>query len=90
MIFDLNVLSILEVVTFQDRGGGILMWTLRPARYVGNTIVYAGQRKERDNCKQYMKWLFQQLDGPVQVDTRDRDDVRTAQSADSACGYCPS
>merc|ERR1719235_2441566 len=56
-------------------------------QYVGNTIVYAGQRKERDNCKQYMKWLFQQLDGPVQVDTRDRDDVTEVEVPQDTVGY---
>ena len=36
-------------------------------QYIGNTIVYAGTHSERKKCRQYMKWLFAQLDGPVAV-----------------------
>ena len=34
-----------------------------------------------------MKWLFKQLDGPVQVDTRDRDDVIVVEVPQDTVGY---
>jgi hypothetical protein len=56
-------------------------------QYVGNTICYAGQKKERQKGKQYMKWLFKQLDGPVTVDTRDRDDCTVVDVPQDTVGY---
>ena len=34
-----------------------------------------------------MKWLFQQLDGPVDVDIRDRDDVSVIEVPQDTVGY---
>merc|ERR1719487_1454100 len=56
-------------------------------QYVGNTICYAGTKRQRRHCKEYMKWLFQQLDGPVQVDTRYRDDVTEVGVPQDTVGY---
>jgi len=56
-------------------------------QYVGNTIVYAGQKEERRNCRQYMKWLFAQLDGPVSVEVDRRDDVTTVEVPQDTVGY---
>jgi len=56
-------------------------------QYVGNTIVYAGQKEERRNCKQYMKWLFAQLDGPVSVDVDKRDDCTVVEVPQDTVGY---
>jgi rRNA processing protein Krr1/Pno1 len=56
-------------------------------QYIGQTIVYAGTRKQRKACRQYMSWLFKQLDGPVDVDTRDRDDVIVIEVPQDTVGY---
>lgn len=57
-------------------------------QYCGNTIVYAGQKKERKRCKEYMKWLFDQLDGPVSVpNARDREDCSMVEVPEDTIGY---
>jgi hypothetical protein len=56
-------------------------------QYIGNTIVYAGTHSERKKCRQYMKWLFAQLDGPVDVDTHGRDDCSVVEVPQDTVGY---
>merc|ERR1719454_2583123 len=44
-------------------------------QYVGQTAFFSGTKAERRRAKEYMKWLFEQLEGPVWVDGwEDRDD----------------
>eukprot|EP00392_Amoebophrya_sp_AT5.2_P016138 g16381.t1 len=44
-------------------------------QYVGMTAIFTGTKNQRKTLRQYMKWLFAQLDGPVEVDNPDdRDD----------------
>merc|ERR1711988_1994082 len=44
-------------------------------QYVGHTALFSGTKAIRRRAKEYMKWLFQQLDGPVYVDDwENRDD----------------
>lgn len=37
-------------------------------QYVGNVALLSGYRKERHKAKEYLSWLFAQLEGPVWVD----------------------
>jgi len=34
-------------------------------QYIGHTAVFSGMRKQRKRAREYMKWLFEQLEGPV-------------------------
>mmetsp|Transcript_5446 Transcript_5446/g.8789 ORF Transcript_5446/g.8789 Transcript_5446/m.8789 type:complete len:325 (+) Transcript_5446:40-1014(+) len=44
-------------------------------QYLGHNAFFSGTRAERKRAKDYMKWLFMQLEGPVYVDNwEDRDD----------------
>jgi len=44
-------------------------------QYLGNTGLYSGNTEQRRRAKDYMKYLFGQLDGPVYVDGwQDRED----------------
>jgi hypothetical protein len=37
-------------------------------QYVGHTALFSGTKAHRKRAKEYMKWLFEQLEGPVYVD----------------------
>merc|ERR1719486_660238 len=37
-------------------------------QYVGHTALFSGSKAQRKRAKEYMKWLFAQLEGPVYVD----------------------
>merc|ERR1719198_1179581 len=37
-------------------------------QYVGHIACFSGTRSERKRASEYMKWLFEQLEGPVYVD----------------------
>merc|ERR1719359_2794168 len=50
-------------------------------------VFYSGTRSQRKRAKQYMKWLFKQLDGPVQVDHKDRDDCTDVDVPQDTVGY---
>merc|ERR1719502_2071585 len=45
-------------------------------QYVGQVALFSGERRVRKLAREYMKWLFDQLEGPVYVDGwEDRDDI---------------
>lgn len=57
-------------------------------QYVGPVAVYSGFKKNRKRGKQYMKWLFAQLDGPVHIpDYKDRDDCTWIDVPQDTVGY---
>ncbi|CAE8682942.1 unnamed protein product [Polarella glacialis] len=37
-------------------------------QYVGQVAFFSGEKAVRKRAKEYMKWLFDQLEGPVYVD----------------------
>jgi len=50
--------------------------------------VCSGTRQQRDRAREYMKWLFQQLEGPVYVnDWEDRDDCTVVHIPYDCIGY---
>jgi len=57
-------------------------------QYLGHTAVFAGTRDQRSFAKQYVKWLFEQLDGPVYVnDWKERDDCCVLKIPQDCVGY---
>ncbi|CAE8650973.1 unnamed protein product, partial [Polarella glacialis] len=57
-------------------------------QYVGHTALFSGAKAERRRAKDYMKWLFQQLEGPVYVDGwEDRTDITVVDVPSDCIGY---
>merc|ERR1719313_2462152 len=57
-------------------------------QYVGHTALFSGSKKDRKKAKEYMKWLFEQLEGPVWVEGwEDRDDVTVLDIPSDCVGY---
>jgi len=57
-------------------------------QYVGHNALFSGTREERRRAKSYMKWLFEQLEGPVYVDGwEDRDDCTVVPVPRDCVGY---
>merc|ERR1719487_776235 len=57
-------------------------------QYVGHNALFSGTKQERRRAKEYMKWLFMQLEGPVYVDDwRDRDDCTVVEVPADCIGY---
>merc|ERR1719401_2222743 len=57
-------------------------------QYVGHVALFSGTRAERRRAKDYMKWLFGQLEGPVYVDGwEDRDDCTVVHVPSDCIGY---
>mmetsp|Transcript_52408 Transcript_52408/g.114369 ORF Transcript_52408/g.114369 Transcript_52408/m.114369 type:complete len:596 (-) Transcript_52408:36-1823(-) len=57
-------------------------------QYVGQTALFSGTKAERKRAKEYMKWLFMQLEGPVWVDNwEDRDDITVLDIPSDCIGY---
>ncbi|CAD7974357.1 unnamed protein product [Amoebophrya sp. A120] len=57
-------------------------------QYIGNVAVFTGDRARRRTLRQYMKWLFAQLDGPVDVpDAESRDDCTMLKIPRECVGY---
>jgi len=57
-------------------------------QYVGHTCFFSGTRQERRRAKDYMKWLFDQLEGPVYVEGWEQRDDCTVVDVPSDCvGY---
>jgi len=57
-------------------------------QYIGHIAVFSGTRPERRRAKEYMKWLFAQLEGPVYVDGwQDRDDCTVVDIPQECIGY---
>lgn len=51
-------------------------------QYVGQTALFSGTRTERKRAKEYIKWLFDQLEGPLYVEDWDkRDDCTVVEAA---------
>jgi len=57
-------------------------------QYVGHNAFFSGTRDQRRRAKSYMKWLFEQLEGPVWVDNwEDRDDCTMVPVPRDCVGY---
>jgi len=57
-------------------------------QYVGHVALFSGTRAERKRAKEYMKWLFEQLEGPVFVDGwEDREDCTVVDVPRDCVGY---
>jgi hypothetical protein len=57
-------------------------------QYVGHTALFSGPRVVRRRAKEYIKWLFDQLEGPVYVDDwEDRDDCCVVEVPAECIGY---
>eukprot|EP00928_Gymnodinium_smaydae_P034692 TRINITY_DN2452_c1_g1_i1.p1 TRINITY_DN2452_c1_g1~~TRINITY_DN2452_c1_g1_i1.p1 ORF type:complete len:735 (-),score=183.67 TRINITY_DN2452_c1_g1_i1:147-2351(-) len=57
-------------------------------QYVGMITLISGTKIERERAKEYMKWLFQQLEGPVFVDAWEgRDDITVVDIPTDCIGY---
>lgn len=57
-------------------------------QYVGHTALFSGARPDRKRAREYMKWLFEQLEGPVYVDGwEDRDDCTVVDIPSDCVGY---
>jgi len=57
-------------------------------QYLGNTAIFAGTRKERKIAKEYMGFLFEQLDSPVYVKNwQDRNDCCVLKIPQDCVGY---
>lgn len=57
-------------------------------QYIGQTALFTGTKQQRRRAKEYMKWLFEQLEGPVYVDGwEDRDDVTVVDVPSDCVGY---
>jgi len=89
-----------DTMTFQDdelsyalgKQGGTRKKLERSSRaivqYVGHVALFSGAKKERRRAKEYIKWLFDQLEGPVYVDGwEDRDDCTVLNIPSDCIGY---
>mmetsp|Transcript_10193 Transcript_10193/g.31701 ORF Transcript_10193/g.31701 Transcript_10193/m.31701 type:complete len:619 (-) Transcript_10193:148-2004(-) len=57
-------------------------------QYVGHVALFSGPRTERRYAREYMKWLFAQLEGPVYVDGwEERDDCTVIDVPSDCIGY---
>jgi len=57
-------------------------------QYVGHMALFSGSRPERRRAKEYMKWLFAQLEGSVYVHNwEDRDDCTVVHVPSDCIGY---
>jgi len=57
-------------------------------QYVGMVAVVSGSKPERCRVREYMKWLFQQLEGPVYVSGwEDREDCTVVDIPSDCIGY---
>jgi hypothetical protein len=57
-------------------------------QYVGNMAIVSGTKDERSRAREYMKWLFQQLEGPVFVEGwEDREDCTVVDIPNDCVGY---
>jgi len=57
-------------------------------QYVGQNALFSGLKADRRRAKEYMKWLFDQLEGPVYVDGwEDRDDITVVDVPQDCIGY---
>ncbi|CAJ1380430.1 unnamed protein product, partial [Effrenium voratum] len=57
-------------------------------QYVGNVALFSGTKSERRRAKEYMRWLFDQLAGPVYVEGwEERDDCTVVEVPSECIGY---
>jgi len=57
-------------------------------QYIGQVALFSGTREDRRRAKEYMKWLFAQLEGPVYVDGWEkRDDISVIDVPSDCIGY---
>jgi len=56
-------------------------------QYIGHQAFFSGTKEVRRKAKEYMKWLFDQLEGPVHVDTDNRDDCTLVDIPSDCVGY---
>jgi len=57
-------------------------------QYIGHTAVFSGIKAQRKRAKEYIKWLFAQLEGPVFVEGwEDRDDCTVIDIPSENIGY---
>mmetsp|Transcript_41832 Transcript_41832/g.95971 ORF Transcript_41832/g.95971 Transcript_41832/m.95971 type:complete len:639 (-) Transcript_41832:74-1990(-) len=57
-------------------------------QYVGHSALFSGTKMERRRAKDYMKWLFGQLEGPVYVEGwEERDDCCVVHVPSDCIGY---
>mmetsp|Transcript_69159 Transcript_69159/g.165842 ORF Transcript_69159/g.165842 Transcript_69159/m.165842 type:complete len:624 (+) Transcript_69159:115-1986(+) len=57
-------------------------------QYVGHTALFSGTKAERRRAKEYIRWLFAQLEGPVWVENwEDRDDCTVVEVPSDCIGY---
>merc|ERR1719264_2381132 len=57
-------------------------------QYVGHMALFSGPKPERRKAREYMKWLFEQLEGPVYVEGwEDRDDCTVIDVPSDCVGY---
>jgi len=57
-------------------------------QYIGHVAIFSGTRHERKRAKEYTRWLFEQLEGPVYVDGwEERDDCTVVQVPGDCIGY---
>mmetsp|Transcript_43786 Transcript_43786/g.79143 ORF Transcript_43786/g.79143 Transcript_43786/m.79143 type:complete len:644 (-) Transcript_43786:152-2083(-) len=57
-------------------------------QYVGQVAFFSGEKAVRKRAKEYMKWLFDQLEGPVYVDGwEERSDITVVDVPSDCIGY---
>eukprot|EP00927_Polykrikos_kofoidii_P057306 TRINITY_DN51421_c0_g1_i1.p1 TRINITY_DN51421_c0_g1~~TRINITY_DN51421_c0_g1_i1.p1 ORF type:complete len:613 (-),score=95.09 TRINITY_DN51421_c0_g1_i1:365-2203(-) len=57
-------------------------------QYVGHVALFSGDKTQRRRAKEYMRWLFEQLEGPVYVDGwEERNDVTVIEIPADCIGY---
>ncbi|CAJ1425560.1 unnamed protein product [Effrenium voratum] len=57
-------------------------------QYVGQVALFSGEKPVRKKAKEYMKWLFDQLEGPVYVEGwEERDDCTVVDVPSECIGY---
>merc|ERR550537_2046094 len=55
--------------------------------YVGHVVHMAGTMSQRTRARQYLKWLFMQLEGPVNFDYTKRTDCTIVDVPANCVGY---
>mmetsp|Transcript_42722 Transcript_42722/g.98902 ORF Transcript_42722/g.98902 Transcript_42722/m.98902 type:complete len:630 (-) Transcript_42722:130-2019(-) len=57
-------------------------------QYVGQVALFSGSKAARRRAREYMKWLFEQLEGPVYVQSwEERDDITVLDIPSDCVGY---
>lgn len=58
------------------------------AQYIGYFALFAGTKEQRTKIKEYLKWLFEQLDGPVEIEgAEQREDLTQVDIPQESVGY---